>query len=730
MKITFNRWLIVLMALVLVADAAIWLNVPVLRQVLGFLYFTIVPGLLIVYAIKLNEIGFVKKFLLSVGLSISFLIFFGLLINALLPWLGYSTPLSTPSLVISFTVAIAILCSIAYWRNRNDTQPAFVLRVGQDIGNKSLWLLLFPILFPLMSVAGRYFADINGNNTLLMVMLLLIPLYVLLLIWQRKKVPIATYPLALGMIAVALLLAKGLISDYLIGGDIYSEYHAFQVVLQNQHWSLAASRGTATASLSISLLPALLQSLLGIDPVYMYKVVFLLLFALIPIIGYVIYQKYLGQLYGFLASFFLMAQIPFVNLLPAVMRVGISMITFSLALMVLLDDHMPEFRKRILFLIFLFSMVVQYYVLPVIFLVLMFVMWVVPRIWKGSFDSSTISVISAVVLPAVIIFFWWGQLTATAFSAYVVYADKVVTNLASLFIAELRSQVIIGLFSQYAHWGLAEQVTAIVQRISFVLIGIGVASTLIWKQQRVKFSNYAILMAGCLAILVAEIILPWLSFGYGPSRMYMQLLVILAPAFIIGCQATSSIINAVWSYVARLVGFIVRNNRFRYLQPRINLLAIFIGVILISQFITSLGLHNYFLDSPGCTILDVERFPENPRYIYNSEVSAAEWLAARNQENFPIWMDNILQPGSGQIFEYTDYGVGREFKVSWLNKEERPGYGTYVFLGHSGVVKGEVSTIHFEYDLLVEEREPLTECAHLFADMNKIYANSTTEIYR
>ena len=224
---TFNRWLITLMGLVLVTGVAIWLDVPILRQVLGFLCFTIIPGLLIVYAIKLNETSFVNKFLLSAGLSISFLIFFGLLINALLPWLGYATPLSTPSLVISLTVAIAILCFIAYWRNRKDVQPTFMPKPGLDIKNKSLWLLLFPILFPLMSVIGRYFADTTGDNKLLLAVFFLIPLYVILVAWQNKKIPKATYPVALGMIGMAILLSYGLISDYLVGGraaarDFYS----------------------------------------------------------------------------------------------------------------------------------------------------------------------------------------------------------------------------------------------------------------------------------------------------------------------------------------------------------------------------------------------------------------------------------------------------------------------------------------------------------------------------
>lgn len=727
-KMTFNRWLITLMGLVLAADVAIWLDVPVLRQVLGFLCFAIIPGLLIVYAIKLNEIGFLKKFLLSVGLSISFLVFFGLLINFLLPWLvGYAKPLSTPSLVISLSAAIALLCVIAYWRNRNDVPPTFIPWLGQDIKTKSLWLLLFPILFPLLSVIGRHFADTGGNNTILLVMLFLMPLYVILLMWQNKNVPTATYPLALGMISMALLLSYGLISNYLMGGDIYSEYHAFQVVSQNQLWSLAALPTSATASLSISLLPAMLQSVLGINPVYMYKVVFLLLFSLIPVIGYVIYEKYVGHLYGFLASFFFMAQIPFVYLVPVVMRVGLAMLSFSLLFMVLFDDHMVELKKRLLFLLFLFSLVVEYYMIPVILLALMFAVWLAPRIWKGSFDSQTISFIAAVAMPSVLIFFWWGQLTATAFADYVRFTDDVLTNLANLFVTELRSPLIASLFAQSPQWALATQITAIIQRITFVIVGIGVVSTLVRKEPRTKFATYAILMAACLAILVAEIALPWLSYGYGADRLYIQLLIILAPAFIIGCQAIYSIISAVWSRFVRLASSVGRNYRFQF---RLNLLTVLIGVILVSQFLSSVRLHEYFLGVHGVVVLDVKRFASYPRYRYDSDVLAARWLAENNKENFPVYMGSILQAGSGEIFEFTEYAVSRKFTVPVYTKEEKPIYGGYIFLVHFNVVNGEVETLIFPGGRPVGKREPLNEYAHLFADRNKIYANGAAEIYR
>ena len=69
------------LVLLISTNLAIFLDIPVLRQVLGFLFFTIIPGLLILYILKLNKLGLTAGIVLSVGLSIAFLMLAGLLLN-------------------------------------------------------------------------------------------------------------------------------------------------------------------------------------------------------------------------------------------------------------------------------------------------------------------------------------------------------------------------------------------------------------------------------------------------------------------------------------------------------------------------------------------------------------------------------------------------------------------------------------------------------------------------
>ncbi|MFC1903329.1 DUF2206 domain-containing protein [Chloroflexota bacterium] len=732
---TFKKWLLTLMGLLVAADVAILLDIPVLRQVLGFSCFFTIPGLLVLYILRLNELGFLKNFVLSVGLSISFLIFAGLLINTLLPRLGWSTePLSTPSLVLFFSLAIAILGFGAYWRNRDSTRSIFSPELGGDIKNKHLWLLLFPLLFPLLTVIGRRVMDTGGSNVILVGTFLLILLYVVLIMWQNKKMPAAAYPIAIGMISLALLLARGMMSNYLIGNDIYAEYHSFLITSQNLRWSVAAWPSNVTASLSVSLLPAILQSILKINPLYMFKVVLLLPISLTPVIGYIIYKKYAGSLYSFLAAFFFMAQLPFIYLLSHHIRLGISLISFSLAILVFFDDRITGWNKRILFLVFLVSLVVQYYVLPVIFLVMLVALWLGARISRSDFSPHPLFVLIAAVLLAVLIYFWWGILTATAFNDYILIAKNIVINLSNMFAAEVRGPNVTQVYT-LSSFSLAMQIPGLIQRFTFLVIGIGVLSILARKEQRIKYSGYTSLTVACLALLVAMMILPGISATHYPAeRLYLQVMVILAPAFIVGCQTILNIIGAVWAYLTRLPRFIVHSYRPRYRLPRFSLLTIFIGVMLVGQFLSTSSLYQELLGLPGREIFDAKSISHMGFYVYDSDVTAARWLGENKAKKTPVYIGRFIYPHCSELFEFTDYAMDRDFKILYFkNQDEDLKQDSYVFLTHLNVVEGQANSPFLESvpaDLGTWKCPPLAESAHYFAGKNKIYTNGGAEIYR
>ena len=57
----------IFIGLILLTDFAILLDVQFLRQVFGFFFLTILPGLLILQILKLNKLGYTEKFVPSAG---------------------------------------------------------------------------------------------------------------------------------------------------------------------------------------------------------------------------------------------------------------------------------------------------------------------------------------------------------------------------------------------------------------------------------------------------------------------------------------------------------------------------------------------------------------------------------------------------------------------------------------------------------------------------------------
>jgi uncharacterized membrane protein len=139
-----KRFFSLILILLIATDFAVLLNIPFLRQLFGFLFLTIIPGILILQVLKLNKIGSTEKFVLSVGLSISFLMLFGLLINNLSLSLGYESPLSTHSILISFNLAFIVLALIGYKVNK---EQIFSLP-DLNLSTSEKAFLIVPILFP------------------------------------------------------------------------------------------------------------------------------------------------------------------------------------------------------------------------------------------------------------------------------------------------------------------------------------------------------------------------------------------------------------------------------------------------------------------------------------------------------------------------------------------------------------------------------------------------------
>ncbi len=699
-RIRAKEYFTILAGIVLITNIAILLDIPVFRQVLGFLCFTIIPGLLILHILRLRGIGFVKGFLISVGLSISFLMFVGLLINATLPLFGYSTPLSTTSLVISFSLVLAALCFIAYQRNKHDFHFPGISHLQTGSKNQLISPLLLSLLFPLLSVLGMHLMNTTGNNVILITMLSLIPAYVILLVCLNKRIPQATYPVAILMISMALLLMYGLRSNYIIGTDIYGEFYAFQMVLYNLYWwSPPGVEGGLFACLSVSLLPTVYHSLLGISELYIFKAVFPLIASLIPLASYAFFKRYIAPRNAFLAAMFSMAQIPFMHILTGNARMMMSILFFALAMMVFFDDKLGEPKKRLLFMVFLLSVVVSHYTTAYIFFILLLLYWLITKLPIPQLKTLKGMTWGGVALLFAAIFIWYGQLTQTMFAPGVTFVEGTLRHLFDLFYEELRNPLMWAIFTGAPgiEPSVPERISIIIHNITFILITIGVFSCLISRKARFD-SNYRVMMLVSWAILASMVILPFVSVHYSPERTYMQLVVLVAPAFLIG-------IETICRYIRR-----------QFTVPLITL-------ILVAQFLCASFLIYEPWGIPFSHHLHTTGTRYNVYFVHDSEIAAHRWLDEHNTKNLTIYGDGSLV----MSFQLAIHPAGRQFPVSGsLFKEGTPTKDGYIFLRQANIISGLVYNRGIFKDGIVEMRE----FPHLFEGKNRIYASGSVKIYR
>jgi uncharacterized membrane protein len=704
----------ILIAIILVTDIVIFLDISVLRQIFSFFSFTIIPGLLILHILKLNKVDFVKKFLLSVGLSISFLMFIGLPINYLYLFFGYSKPLSTLSLTIYFSIIMLLLCFIAWQRNKDNLY--FVHIDICKIKNQLTSPFLLPLLFPILSVLGSHLLNTTGNNAVLIGMLSSMLIYTILLGCLNKRIDQAAWPLTIWMMGLAILLMSGLATNYIMPGDIYVEYEAFKVASKNLSWSMTACFNQLTACLSVSLLPTVYRSLLGVSNLFIPKVVYPLIASLIPLACYAIYRNYLSPVLSFMSSFFFIAQLAFIYALTDHMRIELCLLFFALFVLLIFERDITGWKKSALMLIFLFSVVVTYYSLPLILLYLLLCLAVASKLLKGYFRSMQGVSAAMVALCATGIYIWWSQLTyPLMFNSYVYRIERTFLNLGNLFVEEMRHEEIHALI-RITEISLPDTVNIIIHYLASVFIVICVIALVIEAlrgKHKIFDVPYLVSMVAMLAVVAMFVILPYISLAYSMHRLYETALVILAPAAIMGITITIS-------FVRKLLW---KNHHGRPISEwNLATLGIFVLVFLTVQFLCGSGLLHQASGIPFSEYLNTEGDRHNVMWVYDNEVEAAGWLYENTNEQFSIVTDWGNQPVGIFVFVTED----KVERVSWwdglfLNGEQHK--DMYIFLRHANLESGLLYSKGVRGETL-----NLSEYSSILERRNKIYAGGV-EVY-
>lgn len=697
-----REWLMIIISTLILTDLLILLNVPFLREIASFLFFTFVPGLLILQILRLNKVGTLKKLVLSVGLSVSFIIFAGLVVNSIYPLVG--KPLSLIPLLTSFNLIVIVLALAAYWRNRNDFNAGDIFNLNLDMGDKLKSPMIFPVLFPLLAVLGTYLMNTAQNNIILMAMLFLIPAYLVAVVYLKDRIHPATYPIALSMIGMGLLLMNGLTSSYIMGRDVHYEYYCFQMTLSNFHWNIYDYYNPYNACLSLTILPAVYKVLTGLSGQYVFKLLFGIIGSVLPLIVYMVCGRYLDKRYAFLASLLLVFQIFFVYLMGCI-RQEIAILFFFLAVMMIFDRELNRPSRKVLFLIFMFSIVVSHYTTSYVSFILLLPLLAFPFLKSLLKDRKLVFTnFDVMIISGVFILIWYLLFAKVQFSSG---AQVVATTVASTAaaaggsggaIVTNRGAMVLSILG-IKFSSVPNAISVFVHDFIFAVILVGLATILLkFKSFKNRFEDEYILgMIISIFLLALFVALPYISIAYDPARLFFQLLIFLAPVFIVGAVTISKVIK----------------------RPNWNVAIIVILLIAMFSCATYLQYHFYGLQySPN---YDENGIVRGESYIYPSEIVSADWLHSNGMPNSTIYSDGR------ELTRFTlAYGTnvaGLDLNYSFF-AWNRTVSGGYIYLGDTNVKKHEVIEIYD--DIWIGDMNDYSE---LFKGRYKIYDNGGSQIW-
>lgn len=521
---------------------ATFFNVILLRLLLGVVLLTFVSGFLILRLMKLDQLGLVNTVLLSVGLSVSFDMFLGLLANVLLPLAGIGRPLDEFPVLVVFNVSLVLILLGTQLREKSVR--------GFDLRS----LLSPPVFFvavflPALGIAGSIYAGISGNGLLLLVLDVAIIIVLCVNILFRSKFSKFS-ALIIVAIAAALLFRGFFISRYFWGYDEFDEYYVLRHLNNSGYWdqSLKWSQNIellkANGMLSVTILPQIYSQVLEIDPTWTFKFVYPLIAVFILLALYSLYCTQMSKTEALLSVFF------FVSVFLELGGMGpdkqtVAMLFYVLIFFLFFNKEMVSSKKYILLVIFGASIVVSHYSLSYILIFLIFSVWFMSFTMKKSNRRISLAVC---VLFLVMAFSWYVFVSSSGpFTDFVKFGNNIYSNFATdFFNPESRSSTVLTGLGLGAAESSLHQIGRYVFYVTEALIVLGL-SKLIIQRKKLKFdAEFMALVVFNFVILAMTIAVPMVASSFRQERFYEIAVLFLSPMAILGVKAVSEIGQKLW----------------------------------------------------------------------------------------------------------------------------------------------------------------------------------------
>lgn len=690
--------------LILVSLGWLGLELIILRQVVGFLYLTFVPGFLLLGLIGLDNLRRMETILYSIGLSLSFLCFIGTLINYLYPLIGINNPISEIPLTITIIAITSVLYHLYSLQSREYT--IFSFNKIQSVLFSSAPILL---LLPILSIFGGYLFNYYNINFLILILYVIISTFPIFIAFD--KFPKHLFAPAIWAISISLLFSITLSIKNISYGDALLEYNFANLVISNGIWNPSII-GPINAMLSIVMIHPIYSILLDTRLKDVFIFIYPLLYSFTPLVLYVAFKREMNEIIAFFSSFFFMSLFSFYVIFSRCTRSGIAELFLALFILSVIDKDLPEPKKSLLSIVFALSIIVSHYgtsYMLMFALVISIPIFVLVKFRNHKNIESSYLNFSVLYITSTLA--WYIYISGgSSFTSIVKVIHQIMTNIPELFTIGKSYTLSHTFYALYRDWSLSVRVSRDLLLVTSVFILIAVMCLIrdFLKGGKIEFNEkYSVLSVSFIGIILSTF-LP--AKGYTLARVYHISLCFLAPFTVIGFM--------------KLLDFF-KLTSIRYLA-RIKIFSLFLVMFFLfnSGFVseTLIRGNDY---SPNILIsksraLNIEDAQYILSYgreiIYDTESSGAEWLMENKEETAKIYLDWY----SGELFLQI---ISRSSNPLRYARENMNMKGGYIYL----------RTYNVRKNLLVNQYYPPTFESifdiYPLNKSNKVYTNGENEIY-
>jgi uncharacterized membrane protein len=728
---------------------AIGFNIPFLRQLLGLAITLLIPGFLLCILFNLICANFWEYLVMSLGLSIAFLEFMGLLLNQIFIRFNFPAPLTETKLIYLVLFGCLGMGSLIWFRKK---ELQDYLQVDEHPSTNQIFYFI-PVLFPMLSGIGAVLLNNRGSNFIAVTAIVLISAFVLFVVWKHKQISEDLLMFSILMIGLALLLSFSLRSWHISGWDINQEFYVYQLTKHHQEWRIDFFRDPYNACLSLTILPSILNSFLRMNDEFLFKVVYQLIFAFVPLIIYLTAKKYVTPVFAFLASMFFVFQPWFIQPAPALARQEIGLFFFALFVWVTFHQKFSRLQRNALQILFGAATITSHYstaYIGLIFFTLTFLgAWVFRNLYRvRKSNGRMIHSISGWVLLSLFCFtFYWSNIQ-TGTSGNIIYVFQItLLNMKNALLADLRSEDVQMAFlninqrfsqqdinqyvqtqneiyserpSLYSKESYADfyptilistEMEGILQNealraiLSTIFFGVKqlskiflVIGAVIWIIHVIRskgfHDEFVVLNLVSISVLLLWIILPVLSLYYNLFRVYLQTLIVSSVSLIFGLNLLFSRLRSEYSKI------------------------IYSSWIVVFFFASTNGLGAYLFG--GSANMNLNNFGEafDKFYTHPREVYSAAWLAQNRDPKLSVYADDtaslrLISFGMGMI------DTDKAILPSTITRD------SYVYLDYSNIwsqiTQAQYAGKQISYKYPIEFLEK---------NKNLIYDNGGSKIYR